>query len=75
MLIGEGQYNLDDLKEINVTESYLGMDQDVKNCQNKEPFYDCTTRQYINNIVVKCGCLPLNIRQTNKVLSQYIVLI
>ena len=67
MLIGEGQYNLDDLKEINVTESYLGMDQDVKACQNKEPFYNCTTRKYINEILMKCGCLPLNIRHSNKV--------
>ena len=29
-LIGEGEYNLNALKEIKVTESYLGLDQDVK---------------------------------------------
>ena len=70
MLIGEGQYNVDDLKEIKVTESYLGMDQDIKDCQNEEPFYNCTTRQYIHNILMECGCLPLNIRRSNnKVLS------
>ena len=35
-LIGEGEYNLDTLKEIEVTESYLGLDQYVRECQEKE---------------------------------------
>ena len=52
-LIGEGEYNLNALKEIKVTDSYLGMrmDQDIKDCQNKEPFFNCTTRKYINTFL------------------------
>ena len=64
MLLGEGEYNLNDLKEIMVTDSYLDLDQDIRGCQNLEPLYNCTTRQYMNTIMDKCGCLPVN---TNKV--------
>ena len=45
-LIGEGEYNLDNLKEIKITDSYLGLDQDVRKCQNEESLFSCTTRQY-----------------------------
>ena len=43
-----------------VTESYLGLDQDTRKCQNKEPFYNCTTRHFISTIFEQCGCLPHN---------------
>ena len=66
-MIGEGEYNLDVLKEIRATESYLGLDQDTRECQNEEPFDNCTTRHYIDNIMNKCGCLPLNLKLTEKV--------
>ena len=65
-LIGEGEYNLDDLKEIRVTESYLGLDQDKRECQNKESFYNCTSRLFKKTFIEKCGCLPINL-QTEKV--------
>ena len=59
---GEGEYNLNSLEEIKVTESYLGFDKATRGCQNEEPQDNCTTRQYRNTILEKCGCLPLNIR-------------
>ena len=34
-LIGEGEYNLNALKQIKVTDDFLGMDQDVRQCQNE----------------------------------------
>jgi len=64
---GEGDYSLNSLKEIKVTESYLGLDQDVRECQHKEPLNNCTTRHNIEFILHKCGCLPLSIRVENKV--------
>ena len=33
---GEGEYNLNVLKEIQVTDSYLELDQNTRGCQNKE---------------------------------------
>ena len=68
-LIGEGEYNLNALKEITVTESYLGLHQAIRGCQNDEPIDNCTTRQYHNTILGKCGCLPINIRHFDKVLE------
>ena len=62
VLFGEGGYNLAELREIRVTESYLGLDQDVRNCQNDEPYMNCTTRQYVDTILKDCGCLPLNMK-------------
>ena len=66
-MVGEGEYNLDDFRQINVTESYLGLDANTKGCQNEEPLHNCTTRQYIDTIIGKCGCLPVNLRTSNKV--------
>ena len=67
-LTGEGEYNLNIIKEEEVTESFLGMDQSVRGCQNEEHYDECTTRQYINNMREKCGCLPLSIALSDQVI-------
>ena len=70
-LIGDGEYNLDVLKNIETTESYLGLDQDVRGCQNEETIDNCTTRQYIDTLLEKCECLPYSIRlPSNKVCTK-----
>ena len=66
-LIGEGEYNLNVLKEIKATDSFLGLDQDVRKCQNDEPLFNCTTRKFIKDILTECSCLPSNLRISNKV--------
>ena len=66
-LIGEGEYNLNVLKEIKATDSYLGLDQDVKKCQNDEPLFNCTTRKFIKAILEECKCLPSSLGLTDKV--------
>ena len=68
MAIGNtgGEYNINILKEISVTESYLGLDQEIIKCQNIEPLDNCTTRQYITSLLSKCGCVPFNMRLSNK---------
>ena len=48
------------LKEIRATESYLGLDKDVRQCQNEEPLNNCTTKKYLNTLLGECGCLSLN---------------
>ena len=64
-MIGEGEYNVNVLAEIKATEPYLGLDQNIRECQNEEPYYNCTTRNYINNILSQCECLPLSIGVSN----------
>ena len=66
-LRGEGEYNLNALTEIEVTDSYLGLDQDLRKCQNEEPFYNCTTRKHMVTIMEECGCLPIHMKLSNKV--------
>ena len=31
---------------------------DVRECQNEEPYTNCTTRSYLRRVTQKCGCLP-----------------
>ena len=69
-LIGGGKYNLNDIKEIIVTDSYLGLPQDVKKCQNVEEVLDCTTRHHQNMLLKKCGCIPFRIRISKKVFEK-----
>ena len=48
------------MKEIEVSDSFLTLDVDSRKCQNIETYNDCETRHYINNMMLKCGCLPLS---------------
>ena len=66
-LFGEGAYNINVLKEIEATDSYLGLNQNVIECQNVEPLFNCTTRHYINSIITECGCLPFTLAISEKV--------
>ena len=67
-LIGEGEYNLNAVKEIKVTESSLGLGEAVLECQDTEDVHDCTTRHYIDAFMASCGCLPFNIWTSKNVL-------
>ena len=46
-MIGEGLYNVDDMKELKVTESFLGLNEEVRDCQDKEAIQNCTTKLYL----------------------------
>ena len=73
-LIGEGDYNLNVVKDIAVTESYNGLPQSVRGCQNQEPFENCTSRIYFDSLMAKCGCLPFNMLLAEKVANGQIFL-
>ena len=68
-MIGDGEYVLNDIKEIDTTESFLGLDQNIRKCQNEEPRDNCTTRKYIDAVLRKCSCLPLSIGISTQVES------
>ena len=72
MLNGDGEYNLDNLKHIRGADSFLGLDLDVRDCQNNEPFFNCTTKHYMEKYLEECGCLPINMRmKTTEEVSTY----
>ena len=64
-LVGEGIYNLNALKEIKVTDSFLGLD--TKKCQTKESYSDCTSKLYHERALKDCGCLPKSTMMSEKV--------
>ena len=66
-MIGEGEYNLNVLKKIEATDSYLGLEQDVKKCKNEEPYFNCTTRKYLQAVLAECKCLPHSLGISQKV--------
>ena len=71
-LTGEFQFNLQSLKEINVSDSFLGLDVTSRKCQNIETYNDCKTRHYIKNMTQVCGCLPLSHIMSEEVCNIYI---
>ena len=66
-MVGEGEYNLDGFRQIKVTDSYLGLDADIRGCQNETLLHDCTTTKYLDTLLEECGCLPMNLRTSNEV--------
>ena len=61
------RYNLNTLKQIKVTEDFLSLKKDVRDCQNDESYDDCKTKEYMDTLWKTCKCLPFNIRQSNNV--------
>ena len=55
------------MKEISVTESFLGLDRDTRNCQNIETFDSCKTKLHLEHLRQKCGCMPLALRLSEEV--------
>ena len=55
------------MKEISVTDSFMGLDKDTRKCQNIETYDDCKTRLYIEHLRQECKCLPLSLRLSGKV--------
>ena len=60
-LIGEGKYNLNNLKEITVTKAYLKSNNKLTKCQNEKEMMNCKTKAYIDTFRKACDCLPLSI--------------
>ena len=63
-LQGEGRYNVNDMKEIIVTDSYLELDQNVRACQNEESLHSCSTRLHTGAFLAQCGCVPFRMTPT-----------
>ena len=55
------------MKEIKVTKDFIGLGEDIIECQNDESYDDCTTRHYTNDLLVKCKCLPFGMGQLTQV--------
>ena len=60
-LYGEGNYALTSVKEVRVTDSFLSMSAERRNCQNEERYEDCATADYLKRVKKICSCIPENL--------------
>ena len=65
ILHGEGSYNLNVVKDMKVTDSFMGLPISAKQCQNKEAYLDCKTNKYLHALVDTCNCLPFGLTYFN----------
>ena len=52
------------LKEIEVTDSFYELDNEVRKCQSykgKGTYDTCTSRYFLEKMNLNCGCLPYSI--------------
>ena len=51
-----------------VKDSFFTLEEDIRGCQDDEPFDDCTTRNYVKALTKICGCFPFHLKlETTKV--------
>ncbi len=66
-MFGGGEYNIV-LEKVSVTESYLGLKEEVRNCRESEEDYQhCVTQNYVKRVQDECQCLPLSMSLDEKV--------
>ena len=61
-LYGAGQYELNNVKEVVTTESFLGMDQETIGCSSEEITGSCHTRNYLERLTATCHCIPFTLK-------------
>ena len=61
------EFNLNNVKEIKVSDEFLGLNMDITGCQNDRSLTDCKTEQYLTALRTQCKCLPLSVSSTEKV--------
>ena len=61
-MYGAGTFALTDVKQIVVTNSFLGLDRDVKNCQNEEAFEHCSSQTFLQEVSSRCHCIPYSLK-------------
>ena len=62
VLYGEGHYGLSDIKDIEVSEEFVGLGEKVTHCQTEEYREDCLSRKYRERVLSQCNCSPFYLR-------------
>ena len=62
VLEGEGHYALTAVKDIRVTEEFVGLGQGITHCQTEDFRADCVTRKLREKILQSCQCSPAYMR-------------
>ena len=59
IFLGEGNYGVRDVKQVKVTESYLGLGPNCQTGQNKA---DCIIWRHLERILATCHCAPFSLK-------------
>ena len=62
ILYGPGNYALTDIKEIKTTADYLGLGEEVTECQQVEEYDKCAARKYRERVLEECHCSPMALK-------------
>ena len=73
-LDARGEYNLNAVKEVQITDSFTTLDLNDRKCQDRDKYEDCTTKVYEDVIMNLCRCLPFNLRKTDNVSNKFLAL-
>ena len=59
---GGGHYRLTEVKDVRVSQEFVGLGEAVTQCQTKEAGADCFTRKHQENVLETCSCFPFSLR-------------
>ena len=65
-MYGGGDYKLTAVKEMKATENFLNLDDGKKNCQKKETLEKCSSKNGLQNMINKCGCIHYKLANFSK---------
>ena len=65
-LYGEGKYALSAVKQIKVTEEFMKLDDEIKNCNNRQSYEECATKAYLEHLKQECKCVPYELRNYSR---------
>ena len=66
VLYGEGSYSLSSVKVIDGTDDYIYMAEKGGQCQDKESYQACLSREYLRQGLDQCSCTPYKFRNYAK---------
>ena len=55
-------------KELQVTDSFLGLNEIFRGCQEREMYDTCIKNSHVDKIRKSCGCLPLGLKKNKNVI-------
>ena len=59
---GEGNFRLADIKQMEITDDFTSLDENVRKCQTEIRKEDCVTKKYLENMKRTCNCLPFQLQ-------------
>ena len=73
-VFGENNFGIMGIKQFTVTEDFLSLDMDVKNCQTETSVEDCITAKYLGKFHVEWSYVNLNALNIAKLIQLFSIM-